>query len=189
MKPKTLGTDRLTLRPWRDDDAPALYLLARDPEVGPRAGWPAHVDEADSLRVIREVLSMPETYALVLRDGDEPDAPVGAISLMFGSASTLARDAREAELGYWVGRPFWGRGLVPEAARELIRHGFEELALQTIWCGYYEGNEQSRRVQEKLGFVPHHVIDCEPRPLLGDTARTHVSALTRERWERMSWSS
>lgn len=78
---------------------------------------------------------------------------------------------------------------MPEAARELIRHGFEELALQTIWCGYYEGNEQSRRVQEKLGFVPHHVIDCEPRPLLGDTARTHVSALTRERWERMSWSS
>ena len=80
MKPKTLGTDRLTLRPWRDDDAAALYLLARDPEVGPRAGWPAHVDEADSLRVIREVLSTPETYALVLRDGVEPDAPVGAIS-------------------------------------------------------------------------------------------------------------
>lgn len=182
MQSTTLTTDRLILRPWREDDAAALYLLARDPEVGPRAGWPPHVDEADSLRVIREVLSMPETYALTMRDGD-PDAPVGAISLMFGAASALANGTQEAELGYWVGRPFWGRGLVPEASRELIRHGFEDLALRCVWCGRYEGNEQSRRVQEKLGFVPDHVIENDPRPLLGDAARTHVSVLTRERWE------
>ena len=188
MQQTTLTTDRLILRPWREDDAAALYLLARDPEVGPRAGWPPHKDEADSLRVIREVLSMPETYALVLRDADEPDAPVGAISLMFGAASSLAKDAREAELGYWIGRPFWGRGLTPEAARELIRHGFEDLALLRIWCSHYEGNEQSRRVQEKLGFVPDHVIEDDPRPLLGDAdmACTHVNVLTREHWERAS---
>lgn len=181
----TIKTARLTLRAWREDDAAALFRWASDPEVGPRAGWPPHVDVEDSRRVIREVLSMPEMYALVLRDAEDEDSPVGSVGLMIGEASSLAHSSREAELGYWIGRPFWGQGLVPEASRELIRHGFEDLALKAIWCGYYEGNERSHRVQEKLGFVPDHVIEEEPRPQLGDTARTHTSVLTRERWEQL----
>lgn len=182
MQSTTLTTNRIVLRPWHEDDAAALYLLARDPKVGPRAGWQPHEDEADSLRIIRGVLSVPETYALVLRTGEKTGALVGSVGLRIGRASDLAHGSNEAEMGCWVGRCFWGQGYAPEALRELTRHGFEDLALDAIWYGYYEGNEQSRRVQEKLGFVPDHIIEDEPRPLLGDTARTHVSLLTRERW-------
>ena len=56
----------------------------------------------------------------------------------------------ECELGYWIGKPFWGQGLIPEAAKELLRYAFEDLGMRAVWCGYYEGNEKSRRVQETL---------------------------------------
>ena len=56
----------------------------------------------------------------------------------------------ECELGYWLGEPFWGRGYMPEAAYALMKRGFETLEMTTIWCGYYDGNKKSKRVQEKL---------------------------------------
>ena len=59
-----LKTDRLLLRPWRESDAESLYEYARNPAVGPAAGWPPHTNIADSRRVIREVLSADETYAV-----------------------------------------------------------------------------------------------------------------------------
>ena len=45
-----------------------------------------------------------------------------------------------------------GRGLVPEAVREVLRHAFEDLGMRCVWAGYYYGNDKSRRVQEKCGF-------------------------------------
>ena len=50
---------------------------------------------------------------------------------------------------YWIGKEFWGQGLIPEAARELIRHGFEDLNMNVIWCGYYEGNTRSKEYKRK----------------------------------------
>lgn len=177
-----IETPRLILRPWRETDSPALYAFARDPEVGPRAGWTAHGSVAESLEVIRTVFSAPEHYAIVpkRRAGG---LPVGAVGLMIGEASQLATSGTEAEIGYWIGRPFWGRGYMPEAVEALIDHAFRDLRLDAIWCGYYEGNEQSRRVQEKAGLSAHHVRDdAPPRPIDGVT-REHVTRLTRAEWE------
>ena len=71
---------------------------------------------------------------------------------MIGGASNLALPADEAEIGYWIGVPFQGRGYTTEATREVIRHAFEELGMTTLWCGYFDGNDPSRRVGEKCGF-------------------------------------
>lgn len=180
----TIETARLTLRAWREDDAAALFRWASDPEVGPRAGWPAHGSEAESLEVIRTVFAVPETYALVVRGRTPADEPVGSVGIKIGQASELARGGREGELGCWVAREFWGRGYVPEALRALVGHAFRDLRLEALWYGFYDGNDRSRRVAEKLGFLPHHVIEDEARPLLGDTARTHAWLLGRERWEQ-----
>lgn len=48
---------------------------------------------------------------------------------------------------------------MPEVAKEVIRHGFVDLGMSAIWCGYYDGNLKSKRVQEKVGFVYHHTCD------------------------------
>ena len=172
-----LETDRLILRPWEEGDAEECYKYAKDPRVGPAAGWPVHTDIENTRQVIREILMVPETYAIVLK---ETGLPVGSISLHFHS--DLAQKDDECELGYWIGVPCWGQGLVPEAARELLRHAFEDLEMARVWCGYYEGNEKSKRVQEKLGFKYQRTTENVPVPMMGET-RTGISNLmTKEEW-------
>ena len=176
----TLETERLVLRPWSVEDAEDLYRYASHPDVGPIAGWPVHTSVENSREIIRDVLSAPETYAVVLK---ESGRPVGSIGLMLGEASNIGIPATEAEIGYWIGIPFWGQGLIPEATREIMRHGFADLGLAKLWCGYFDGNEKSRRVQEKCGFRYHHTaegVSCQIDSLL----RTeHVTCITREEWE------
>ena len=171
-----LETKRLILRPWEESDAGECFRYAKDPRVSPIAGWPVHTDIEYTRRVIREILIAPETYAIVLK---ETALPVGSVGLHHND---LAEKDDEAELGYWLGVPYWGRGIVPEAAGEVIRHAFDDLGLARVWCGYYEGNERSRRVQEKLGFIYQRTAEAVPVPQMGETRRGNVSLLTKEDW-------
>ena len=172
-------TDRLILRPWKEDDAEALYKYASHPDVGPIAGWPVHTSVEDSRGVIRDVLSAPNTYAIVLK---ETGHPVGSIGLMVGEASNLKVPDNEGEIGYWIGVPYWGQGLVPEAVKEIMRYGFEDKQLDKIWCGYFDGNTKSKRVQEKCGFHFHHTAENVPCAIEGVFRTEHVNCLTKEEW-------
>lgn len=174
-----LETERMILRPWEESDAEECYKYAKDPRVGPMAGWPVHTSVENSCQVIRDVLMAEETYAIVLK---ETGLPVGSIGL---HRNDLAKKEDEAELGYWLGVPYWGQGLVPEAAREVLRHAFEDLQLARVWCGYYDGNEKSKRVQEKLGFKHQWISEDVPVPQMGETRRGHVNLMTREDWLSM----
>ena len=171
-----LETERLILRLWKETDAEECYRYAKDPRVGPAAGWPVHRSVENSRQIIRDVLMKPETYAIVLK---ETGLPVGSIGLHHND---LAKKEDEAELGYWIGVPYWGRGFVPEAARELLRHAFEDLKLNRVWCGYYDGNLKSKRVQEKLGFQYQWTSEEVPVPQLGETRKGYVNLLTKEDW-------
>lgn len=153
--------------------------------MGPIAGWPPHASVVNSREIIRDVLSAPETYAVVLK---ETGAPVGSIGLMFGEAGTISIPDGEAELGYWIGVPYWGRGLIPEAARETIRHGFDDLGLTGIWCGNYEGNHASQRVQEKLGFTFHHEERGLPCELMGDIRNARITYLSKADYKMLQSS-
>ena len=172
----SLETERLILRPWNETDAEECYKYAKDPRVGPIAGWPVHTSVENSRQVIRDVLMVPETYAIVLK---ETGKPVGSIGLHHND---LAEKDDEAELGYWLGAPYWGRGLAPEASRELLRHAFEDLKLTRVWCGYYDGNEKSKRVQEKLGFRYQWTTEDAPVPQMGEMRKGYVSLLTKDQW-------
>ena len=79
-----LQTERLLLRPWKIDDvadAKALFKYASNPHIGPAAAWPVHASVEDSARVIRNVLSTPETYAVVLKETGEPIGSIGLAPL------------------------------------------------------------------------------------------------------------
>lgn len=174
-----LNTERLILRPWEETDAESLYEYAKDPEVGPIAGWPAHTSAENSLEIIKNVLSAPETYAICLK---EDNKAIGSIGLKLNGSTDMTDRDDESELGYWIGKPFWGNGYVPEAVNELLRHGFENLNMNIIWCGYYDGNDKSKRVQEKVGFLYHHTCNDVPVPLMGETRVGHTNYMTREQW-------
>jgi len=176
-----LETERLFLRPWRAEDAANLYEYAKDPRVGPAAGWPPHTSVEQSREIIRDILSEPETYAVILKSAEKP---VGSVGIMFSGKGSAPMTEREAEIGYWIGVPFWGRGLILEAVQALLIRCFEELDREAVWCGYYDGNEKSRRVQEKCGFLYHHTEKNVPSPM-GDIRTEHFTRLTKARWESL----
>ena len=109
-----LETERLILRRWEDSDAEDLYRYAIDPDVGQIAGWPAHQSLEESQEVIKKVFNGKEAYAFCLK---EDGKAIGAIELMLNGHTDMTHRDDECELGYWLGKPFWGHGIMPEAAR------------------------------------------------------------------------
>ena len=175
-----LETERLILRPWEETDAENLYEYAKDDRVGPITGWPVHTSVENSREVIKTVLSAPETYAVCLK---EDNKAIGDIGLMIGRQSNIGLPDTEGEIGYWIGVPFWGQGLIPEAAREIIRYAFTDRHLEVLWSGYFEGNEKSRRVLEKCGFTYHHTEKDIHWKAMGDIRTEHITRLTKEEWK------
>ena len=171
-------TERLILRPWQDSDAESLYEYAKDPLVGPIAGWATHTSVENSREIIRDILSAPETYAVILK---ETGKAVGSVGIMFKGHGSAPMSETEAEIGYWIGVPYWGQGLIPEAVRKLLCHCFNYLECTAVWCGYYDGNTKSKRVQEKCGFTYHHTGEPAPSPL-GDIRIEHFTLQTKKQW-------
>ena len=176
-----METQRLILRPSTENDAESLYNYAKDPAIGPIAGWPPHTSVENSREIIRDILSAPETYAVVLKETNEP---IGSVGIMFadGVHSAEMKDG-DAEIGYWIGVPYWGQGLIPEAVQRLLKRCFLELDVKRVWCGHYDGNIKSRRVMEKCGFKFHHTEEGKTSPL-GDIRTEHFTLLTREDWKK-----
>lgn len=172
-----IETDRLFLRPWQESDAESLYKYASDPDIGPIAGWPPHTSVENSLDIIRTVFAAPETYAVVLKATGEP---VGCCGIMFSNSLNSADMKQgEAEIGYWIGKPYWGQGLIPEASKALLSRCFNELELDAVWCVYYDGNVKSKRVCEKCGFKYHHANKDIVSPL-GDKRTEHFCLMTKK---------
>lgn len=190
--PCTLRTDRLVLRPWREGDAEDLYRLASDPVVGSDCGWSAHQSLQESQSVLSHVLMVPDSWAICLLNEDaqgkkgtrdsQDGRLIGAISLSHvGRPGHPATDG-EAWIGYWLGRPWWGQGLTPEAVREVMRHGFLDEGLDAIWAGVFSDNAQSERVLDKAGFDStgrtDTYVDASGKPR---DERLH--RITREQWK------
>jgi len=144
-----METERILLRPWHEGDAPALYKYASDPEVGPRAGWPPHQSEQESLEIIRTIFSNDRTWAIELKETGEV---IGCIGYFVHGESNIDIGENDAEAGYWVARPYWNRGIATEALRLLIDYCKREKGFQFLWCDFFVDNPASGRVMEKCGF-------------------------------------
>ncbi|MBR3504506.1 MAG: GNAT family N-acetyltransferase [Clostridia bacterium] len=175
-----LQTERLTLRRWEEGDAEDLYRYAKDPDVGPIAGWPPHRSLEESRDVIRNVLNGREAYAVCLKADNRA---IGAIELKLNGHTDMTERDDECELSYWLGKPFWGRGIMPEAAGEMLRHAFEDIGMTKVWVGYYEGNVKSKRVQEKVGFRYQWKSEDVDVPLMHETRNGYVSSLSKDQWQ------
>ena len=142
-----LETPNLTLRPWTEDDAECLYHFAKNPNIGPIAGWPPHQSVEDSLYIIKTVFSKRETYAII-RD----DIPIGCVGLLFHPDTNHWWGEGAAELGYWIAEEYWGNGYAFEASQALVKRAFDELDVSKIYASFRCENARSKRVLEKLGF-------------------------------------
>lgn len=161
-----LRTPRLTLRPPRAEDAPALARALDDPGVARMlARAPLPYDEAAAREFIAASLAPGAPERWVIDDG----APVGVVGL-------------EPHLGFWLGREAWGRGYATEAAWAALRHAFADPLREAVVSGHFEENLASGRVLRRLGFEPSGLsrVFCTARNEEVD----HVDMiLTREAWE------
>ena len=171
-----LETKRLLLRPWTEEDAEALYRYACDPQVGPPAGWQPHSSVENSRQVIRDILSKEGTFALCVKElGPQPVGSAGVFP------TDAVRDREEPEIGYWIARPFWGQGYIPEAVLRLLEGCFARPETQRVWCAHFAGNDKSRRVIEKCGFTRQFLRESDVVPF-GEKRLTYYYAIRREEW-------
>ena len=173
-----LETPRMTLRPFTVQDTGDVYAYARDPRVGPIAGWPAHQSYFESWDIVRTVFSQPGVFAMELRENHKV---IGSVGFVGGHPAGELSDCPDDEVGYALSAAYWGRGLVPEAVRAVLTYGFTELGLRRIWCAHYEGNWRSRRVIEKCGFQYQFARPTDV-DLLREVRQTYFYVLTEEDW-------
>ena len=141
---KTLETERLVLRLFKDDDLYDFNEYAKVEGVGERAGWFHHRSLEESKRVLTAFMEQKDTFAVVLRENQKV---IGSIGL-----HNRENNPKVLEIGYVLSKDYWGKGLMTEAVSKVIEYCFKELGLEAITCGHFVENRASQRVIEKMGF-------------------------------------
>ncbi len=141
-----LETDRLILRMWTKKDAPALFDYAKDPDVGPNAGWKPHANTGESRMIIDQLFRCNMTWAIVEK---ETGIVVGSIGF---EEDKYRPNIRSKEMGYSLAKSRWGKGYMTEAAKRLVRYAFDKLNLDVLMIRTSDTNMRSQRVIDKCGF-------------------------------------
>ena len=175
-----LETKRTILRPFTADDAEDVYAYCKDPRVGPVAGWKPHENVGESREIIRTVFSAPDVFAVVDRGSGRVIGSAGFVAPS-GPAGAV-QQGKSSEIGYALSPAYWGRGIMPEVVRELLRYGFQDVGLDEIWCTHYQENAQSRRVIEKSGFL--YAFTEKLTDAFFPDRPTCFYFMTREMWEK-----
>lgn len=156
----SMETNRILLRSWRESDAEALYKYASDPLVGPSAGWAPHRNVEESLNIIRTLFNNDHTWAIVLKATAES---IGCIGYYTAGESNIGIGPHDAEVGYWVARPYWNMGIATEALYLLVDHCFREKRYDTLWGDCFEDNLASLHVMEHCGFRDSGLVNPRSR--------------------------
>lgn len=172
-----METERILLRPWREEDAEALYRHASDPEVGPRAGWSPHKSVDESRDIIRTLFANDHTWAIVQKESREP---IGCICYYTPDESNIGIGPNDAEVGYWVARPYWNRGIATEALQLLIDYCFRQRGFRTLWADYFPDNQASGRMMQKCGFKDTGQLNHCSRLAIGSNRPVKVMRLDNE---------
>jgi ribosomal-protein-alanine N-acetyltransferase len=159
----TLKTERLLLRPFRQDDLQDFYEYAHVDGVGERAGWKHHESLEESQEILNRFIQNDKTFAIVLKENKKVIGSIGVEEYGMEGALTEFDGYYGREIGYVLSKAYWGKGLMPEAVKAVIDYLFNALNLDFLTCGYYDFNTQSKRVQEKCGFKPYRKLVMDTR--------------------------
>ena len=156
MPTPVLTTERLVLDGLREGDADALTRLAGMREIADTTiSIPHPYERADAeryLRALEEAGERGDSLTLAIRLRDDP-LLVGSVGL-----KEIDRTHLQAELGYWIGVPYWGRGYATEAARAVVQYGFDTLGLNRIYAHHMTRNPVSGRILERIGMQREGVL-------------------------------
>jgi 8-oxo-dGTP diphosphatase len=173
-----LITERLRLRRLHPGDAPVIAPLVNDWEV---ARWTSHIPHPYTVQMADEFIAAQaeapsngsQVFAILRKDDD---VLVGCVGLHRESGS------HHGELGYWVGKQYWGNGYASEAVRAVVDFAFNELNLAELEAGAVPVNRASHRVLAKSGFIACDVRE-EEAPARGHPLQLIVRRLKKARWQ------
>ena len=146
---KKLETERLILRPLTSDDSKRIEEMAGDYEVAKSTlSIPYPYPEGSAIHFIESMLNAEKNKKIVMFGLTERDSNllIGLINL------NLSDNHKRGELAYWIGKQYWGKGYGTEAAKALIKYGFNHLHLNRIFAASFTSNPGSWRIMEKVGL-------------------------------------
>ena len=154
-----IETDRLILRPIVETDAEDIYEYSQNPDVGIHAGWKPHESLKETKEIMPEIfLDKPHIFGMVLKENHKL---VGTVGLL---PDPKRKNPQVLMLGYALGKDWWGRGLMTEAAKAVIGYGFNEVKLSAISSCCYPYNKRSSNVMKKCGFLYEGTLkQCDVR--------------------------
>ena len=160
---KQIETERLVLRPFIESDLDDFYEYASVEGVGEMAGWYHHESIEESTEILDMFINEDKTFAICLKENGKVIGSLGIEKYGLEEKLTEFDGYRGREIGFVLGKDYWGRGLMPEAVNSVINYLFNDLDYDFLLCGYYNFNIQSKKVQEKCGFKPYRALTMETR--------------------------
>ncbi|MFV0516717.1 MAG: GNAT family N-acetyltransferase [Aminipila sp.] len=174
-----LETERLLLRPFEMSDAEDVYAYAKNPNVGPTAGWKPHESLEESVDIIENLFLANDMWAIVFK---ETGHVIGTIGL---EPDKRRPDIPSKELGYSLSEEFWGKGIMTEAAQAVIRYGFEDLGLEVLAICTSPTNNRSARVIEKCGFTYEGIQRRCYKIFDGSLRDSRCYSLLKDEWQAL----
>ena len=158
-----LETERLILRPFQQSDLRDFNEYASVPGVGEMAGWKHHETIEKTQEILDLFIKEDKTFAIVFKKNNKVIGSLGVEEYGLEEILTEFESYYGREIGYVLSKDYWGKGIMPEAVGAVIHDLFNHLNLDFLICGYYDFNNQSKRVQEKCGFKPYRKLVMDTR--------------------------
>ena len=158
-----IETKRLILRPFKQSDLRDFNEYASVPGVGEMAGWKHHETIEKTQEVLDMFIKEDKTFAIVFKKNNKVIGSLGVEKYGLEDKLTEFNGYYGREVGYVLSKDYWGKGIMPEAVGAVISYLFNDLNLDFLTCGYYDFNNQSKRVQEKCGFKPYRKLVMDTR--------------------------
>lgn len=177
---KTLETERLIMRPFEETDLEDLYQYAKNPNIGPNAGWQPHQNKEQTRGILNMFMQDNDVWALVYKGNNELIGSVGLHNDRLRSTDDIKM------LGYVLSEAYWGRGLVTEASKAALAYAFEELKVNLVSVHHYPFNHQSKRVIEKCGFIYEGTLRHATKLYDGSIYDLMCYSMTKEEWSKHS---
>lgn len=153
-----IETERIILRAFKEEDLNDFYEYASVEGVGEMAGWLHHKSISESKKILEMFITHDKTFAIVYKENNKVIGSIGIEEYEMEDKLSEFNNYRGREIGFVLSKDYWGRGLMPETVKAVIDYLFNKLDLDFLLCGHFNYNTQSKRVQEKCGFVPYRTL-------------------------------
>ena len=174
---KTLETNRLILRQWKLEDLEDFYEYAKDPEVGPSAGWKPHENKDFTLTILKSFIEKKEVWAIVDKESGKVIGSLGRHD------DSKRRGVNSKMIGYVLSKNCWGKGLMVEAVKRVLKYLFTETEVKVISCYHYPFNSRSKRVIEKSGFKFEGILRKASTHFSGEVYDDYCYSILKEEFQ------